>query len=129
MEITISTCTAVAMLRDFGTDKEKWQNAFSEILGCPIELPYFFWEVELAAYSGHLPLSISIHTGLERSWLSVFYHGNLWNALKKNARADLLRKYHLVSIGNNNREDTRSGHIPCGLPSHNDESAETESAQ
>lgn len=129
MILKLKPCTVLKLIRDYGRTGEQWEKAFSEFLNIPVELPLFFWEIEIVLHAGRMPERLTLETPLEKSWMSIFYRYNFRSALEKSANRELLFRYHLYLPDSNSREGENSDRIPCELLSRSDEFAEKESAQ
>ena len=66
-----------------GASQKKWENYFSKLAGYRVQIPYFFWEVEMPLKTFRAPMSVSLKFPAMNSWLQVIFERNLKHEFEK----------------------------------------------
>ena len=83
MTIQLHTFLSQKLVDQWGDYRESWEINLYEILGFPVRLSSFFWEVENILSVGCFPEKISIDCDLLNGWYPIVYQENLRRDLGK----------------------------------------------
>ena len=76
LKINVNQDIYVCLYSTCGTSKKLWEQTLSKIWEMNIELPFFFWEIEIKDKEIYNPLQFSLKIDSTKAWLPIISQYN-----------------------------------------------------
>ncbi|MDH5719592.1 MAG: hypothetical protein OEZ13_03130 [Spirochaetia bacterium] len=89
IQINLNTFLAKKIEERCGASQKKWEGYFSALAGYKVQIPYFFWEIEMPLKTSRIPASISLKFPAMNGWLQVIFEKNLKSEFERHIKSKM----------------------------------------